>query len=1066
MGRGGYHSNRLEFLSDETILQYNRNGGCFVTTKKAIAFVVFALASLITVVLLMYYYGPKTESQTIIIESNDIEQLLNDTLNEEKPQEELRLPKFLYPIYYRLRVYPLLDENNENNFTFTGHVQIQVNCTQTTDRIVLHWDDLNITDSNIRIYTTKYVEINAEPLTSNETKIGVHNISRREVETEKPINLTQALEDDNSTEASASLANTLTTTASTPTNASNIEEIEIETTESPVVEPSTEKIVIQTEQVYLGVESVIRDNKHLKLKISMSDPLLSGGTYTIDIKYSGDILDNLVGLYKTSYKDLSGNEKWLATTHFQPVYARRVFPCFDEPNFKAPFEISVARRTNMTVLSNMPLKETEPINGTLDWVWDHFHATPPMSTYLVGFTISDMKSISPNATNLDTVIKVWAPEGDLSMAQYALDVTLEVMEFMEDFFGMKYPLPKLDMLAVPNFGKAAMENWGLISFRKSSILFDPMSNSIKTRSFIMAKIAHELAHQWFGNLVTMDWWSDLWLNEGFGTFISEVAITSLRPKWHAYSSVKIRDTYNTLYYDSLKSTHSIQTEVSNIAQIEQMFDAIIYQKGSSILKMLNSTLTQDVFKRGLQQYLKKYAYQTATQDDLWSLYTTEALNQSLIPDTVTVKALMNSWTLQSGYPFVTISRDYASGMATINQTKMTEDANITSDESWYIPITYLTKEGNGKVQQLWLENIKETSLDLKAVGNDSWILLNIDETGFYRVNYDSENWKLLIYQLRRSPGSIPVANRGQLIDDAFHLADAGYINYTIAFDLVKYLYITEPNYIPWYSALRNMEDLRDIISNYEYSGLYDNFLLKLVKPMFNELTTEQRVYDTQNEKLLRLHIVTSACKLRYGKCISWARNQYFEWMQQDDPDSINPISVDYRYIAQCTAIKSGGPLEWDFLWNRTLSPSVSSIDLQTAYLSLGCSYDPWLINRYLEYSLSGNISLEYVPYVWQSISHSVGVRTGFQFLRLNWDRIYKEYEEVYLVLSSIFHDFIGQLSTEADLEDLTTFYKLHQNDLKSIAGVLQSTVDRIKVKINWKTKHLDSVVNWLRRNRY
>ncbi|KAG5881688.1 hypothetical protein JTB14_002171 [Gonioctena quinquepunctata] len=640
------------------------------------------------------------------------------------------------------------------------------------------------------------------------------------------------------------------------------------------------------------------------------------------------------------------------------------------------------------------------------------------------------------------------------------------MTFMEDYFDMAYPLPKLDMLAIPNFGKTAMENWGLISFRKSSILFDPESKSIRTRSHIMAKIAHELAHQWFGNLVTLEWWSDLWLNEGFGTFMAEVAITSLRPKWHAYSSVKIRDIYNTLYYDSLKSTHSIQTEVTNNAQIEQMFDTIIYQKGSSILKMLNSTLTHDVFKKGLQHYLQKYAYQIATQDDLWSIYTAAAQNQSIISPNVTVNALMNSWSLQSGYPFVTVSRNYTTGMATINQTKMTEDANSTSETLWYIPITYLTKDHNGDVKHIWLENTIETSLDLSAIGNDSWILLNIDETGFYRVNYDTLNWQHLIYQLRRNPRNIPVANRGQLIDDAFKLADAGHINYTIAFDLVKYLYITEPNYIPWYSALKNMEELRDIISNYEYSGLYDNFLLKLVKPMYNELTTEEKEFDTQNERLLRLHIVTSACKLRYGRCITWARNRYYDWMQQEDPDNHNPISVDYRYIAQCTAIKSGGPQEWDFLWNRTLSPTIAPVDLQTAYTSLGCSYDPWLINRYLEYSLSGNISLEFVPYVWQSISHSVGIRAGFQFLRLNWNRIYKEYEEVYLVLNAIFHDFIGQLSTEADLEDLTTFYKLHQNDLKTIAGVLQSTVDRMKGKINWKTKHLDSVVNWLKKNRY
>ncbi|XP_072390578.1 aminopeptidase N-like isoform X1 [Diabrotica undecimpunctata] len=1047
MGRGGYHSNRAEFLSDEAILKYSRNGGCFVTTKKAIGFVVFALISLLIVVLLMYYYGPTKTSEKIIKESNDIEKLINDTINEEATKEALRLPKTLYPLHYRLWVHPVLDEHSEKNFTFTGRVIIEVNCIEDTNKIIFHADDLNISESDIKVYTTKQVEVTTELPTGNTT---AHNISRRDADDAETTTETATTMTDTTLPAEEDI--TTTEMVTDPTDASTI-----------ITEPVTEKIVYRTENIPLRVLTLEMDEINFKIKISLAEVLESGKTYMVEIKFAGEIIENLIGLYKTSYIDSLGSTKWLATTLLQPTSARRIFPCFDEPYFRAPFEISVARRTNMTVLSNMPIKQTEVMNET-DWVWDHFQQTPSMSTYLVAFTISDMKSISANIT-AGPPVKIWAPENDLSQAQYALDVTMELLPFMEDYFDMKFPLPKLDLLAIPNFGKAAMENWGIISFRKSSLLFDPNSTSIKTRSYILAKIAHELVHQWFGNLVTMEWWSDLWLNEGLATFISEIAITTLRPKWHAYSSIKVRDTYNTLNSDSLKSSRSMQRDITTTAEIEQVFDPIIYRKGSSILKMLNATLSHEHFKKGLQDFIKKFAYKSVTQDDLWSIYTNTAQNQSLIPDTVTVKDLMNSWSVQSGYPCVTINRDYFTGVATINQTKMTEDANVTSDALWYIPITYITK-GNSEMKEIWLENVRETSLNMSGIGNGSWILLNIDETGFYRVNYDTHNWKLLIYQLRTGSNQIPVTTRGQLIDDSFALAEVGLINYTIAFDLVKYLYITEPNYIPWYSALRNMEELREIISNYEYSGLYDNFLLKLVTPMYNELGTETRVFDTQNEKLLRLHIVISACKLRYGKCITWARNIFYQWMKQGDPDTENPIPVDYRFIAQCAAIKSGGPVEWDFLWNRTRYSNIAPVDLQTAYQSLGCTYDPWLINRYLEYSLSGNVSLEYVPYVWQSINHPVGVRTGFQFLRLNWNLIYKTYEEVYLVFSTIFHDFLGQFSTEADLEDLTTFYKIHQTDLKTISTILQSTVDRIKVRINWKTKHLDSVVNWLKRNRY
>ncbi|CAG9772406.1 unnamed protein product [Ceutorhynchus assimilis] len=1031
----GPFSSRAEFISDDTIndgLRYTRNGGCFVTTKKAITFVVVALASLCVVIVLMYYYGPSTKLQMLRPEVNDLEQLLNETINEEVAQEDVRLPIHIHPIHYRLKLHPLLDEPSDDNFTFTGQVKIVINCTTSTDKIVLNWDEeLNILDSDIKVVTVKQEEVHEKN----------HTVAKREIlDSEDVENGAILAEDDIMVDTTEEMATT-----------------EI------VTEPVTERILITSELHPLAIHEVIRDPLNLKIIIILKDRLFNGETYTVDIKFSGNITNNLVGLYRTSYTDLSGNVKWLATTQFGSVYARTVFPCFDEPLFKAPFEISIARRTNMTVLSNMPVKEMEPMNET-GWVWDHFEPTPPMSTYLVAFTICDFGFISANSS-AGPVFRVWAPTDDLPKAQFALDVAQEILPFLEQYFGIKYPLPKLDLVAIPSFGMDAMENWGLIQFRKSTLLFDPASRSLKTRSLVFAKIAHELAHQWFGNLVTMEWWSDLWLNEGFGTFMAEVTLSSLRPRWHVYSSLQLRNAYTTLYYDSLKSTTSIENKVSSNAQIEQIYDTyIVTKKGSSILKMLNYTLTKDVFQKGLHNYLKKFSFKATNQDDLWGLFTKRAHNQSLIPENITVKALMDSWTTQSGYPCISVKRNYSTGMATINQRKMTEDLNITSDDLWYVPVNYITKEEKN-VESFWLENVRESELNLTNLTNDSWILINIDETGFFRVNYDLHNWHLLTQQLKRNSNKIPVSNRGHLIDDAFQLANVGYINYTVAFNLVNYLTNAEKNYLPWYAALRNMEELRVIISNYEYSGIYDNFILKLIKPMFDQLGTSEEPGDTQNEKLLRLLIVTSACQLRYWKCTQWARSLYDQWMKMDAPNTNHIINVDYKYIVQCSAIRTGGPEEWDFLWNRTLSPSIQPGDLETAYLSLGCTYDPWLINRYLEYSLTGNMTLENVQNVWKSINHPVGVRTGFQFLRLNWDRIFETYEEIFPVFGTIFHHFVSQLSTEIDLEDLTTFYKIHQNDLKTVSSILQTSVDQMKVRIKWKKKHLEMLVNWLKDNR-
>lgn len=248
--------------------------------------------------------------------------------------------------------------------------------------------------------------------------------------------------------------------------------------------------------------------------------------------------------------------------------------------------------------------------------------------------------------------------------------------------------------------------------------------------------------------------------------------------------------------------------------------------------------------------------------------------------------MMDSWTTQSGYPLISLTRDYAENRAIVNQTKMNED-NADSETLWYVPVTYISKE-NHSLNVVWLENERKTELDLSEVANSSWVLVNIDETGFYRVNYDLDNWQLLSEQLVYQPNAIPLSSRGQLIDDAFQLAFIGVLNYTIPFNLVRYLNTKETNYVVWYSALRNLEELRVIITNYEYSGLYDKFLLRLIGPMFDSLGTVDEAYNTQNDKLLRLHVVRLACTLRYDKCISWAKEEYAKWMKQANPDESNP----------------------------------------------------------------------------------------------------------------------------------------------------------------------------------
>ncbi|EEZ99313.2 aminopeptidase-like protein [Tribolium castaneum] len=1015
MGRGGVGSTRSEFLAEDSVddIRYHRNGGCFVTTKRAIAFVLVAVVSLLLVVILMYYYGPSRKLEALQDDMKDIEELINKTINEE-PEENIRLPTNLKPLHYRLRIFPILDEFSPDNFTYSGEVKIIIRCLTKTNKIVLNLEDLEVSEHNVTVSTLKTTILRYESLDKESDK-------------DQP-----EMYQKNSTHNSSVII------------------VESENN-------STDEILIGAEAKSLMIQEVYKEENY-KLYITMKNLLEAGHNYTINIKFSGNITNNLAGFYRTSYKDLSGQRKWLATTYFQPIFARRVFPCFDEPNFKSSFEISIARRTNMTVRSNMPLRETEPIAEKPGWVWDHFEKSLPMPTYLVSFTVCDFHNLHLNSSETGPVINLWAPQSDLPKAKYALEAAQSILIFLEDYLGIKYPLPKIDLLAVPNFARGSMGSWGILSFQKSSILLEEHSRNWELKQHIFIALAHELAHQWFGNLVTMKWWNDLWLNEGIGSFMAEVVQTSLKPRWQSSNDFPVRVMYKSFSLDSLKSTHPIQTDFTKTVQIEQIFDTIIQSKGTSLIRMLNYTLSRGVFRQGLQYYLNSLSYKSTDQDSLWKSLTEIAKNSSVLPDDVTVKSFMESWTKQKGYPYVTVDRNYDTGEAVITQQIFIQD-NVNNNTLWFIPLSFTTTDD--VIHNAWLKNERNTTLNITSPGNTSWVLFNIDQAGYFRVNYDIHNWNLLIRQLFLNPSEIPVASRSQLIDDAFELAQMEILNYSIPLRLTKYLTWKESNYIPWTTALNSLEEIRFIINNYEYTGAFETYMTHLIRHKFDSLGTREKPGEPQNDKILRWRLTKIACELRYEPCIRWAQKEFYAWMENADPDAKNPIPFEYRSTVQCIGIKTGSLKEWDFLWNRTLEPQISPADLKTAYLSLGCTHDPWLINRYLELSLSGNITLEYIPYVWQSINHFVGIRTGFHFLRLNWERVYSTYEDVDLVLNSICQDFLSYLSTEIDLQDLTQFYKIHQKDLKSVAPLMQAAVDSIKIRISWRERHLNSVVAWL-----
>eukprot|EP00795_Rhopilema_esculentum_P003642 gene3642-14882_t len=351
------------------------------------------------------------------------------------------------------------------------------------------------------------------------------------------------------------------------------------------------------------------------LVIQTEKDLEVGKNYTLVVLYNGTLQEKLQGFYRSSYKTKSGETRYIATTHFESSAARTAFPCFDEPAMKATFKIIIVKSPEHNAVSNMPILATKVRRDGLEVV--HFEESVKMSTYVVAFVVHDFKSIE-SVSSRGIKIRIIAPEDQISQATFASQTAPKVLDFYEKFFKINFPLNKLDLIAIPDFAAGAMENWGLITYRMTSLLYDKEESSDSNKQWVAIVIAHEIAHQWFGNLVTMDWWNDLWLNEGFATFMEYFCTDDIFKEWQMMDQFVITHVQRSLTMDAHADSHPISVPVKDPKEINAIFDAISYDKGSSIIRMLKDYLGAKEFDAGLQNYLNIHKFANAKSDDLWS----------------------------------------------------------------------------------------------------------------------------------------------------------------------------------------------------------------------------------------------------------------------------------------------------------------------------------------------------------------------------------------------------------------------------------------------------------------
>ncbi|XP_055679682.1 aminopeptidase N-like isoform X1 [Lutzomyia longipalpis] len=796
--------------------------------------------------------------------------------------------------------------------------------------------------------------------------------------------------------------------------------------------------------------------------IKTSAMLQKGKLYRVHMKFEGILNEDMQGFYRSSYH-VGNDTRWLAATQFQPTDARRTFPCMDQPDMKARFSITVGRPKNMISLSNMRRVREASVDNNPDYLWDIYEESVPMSTYLVAFVVCDFA----HQTDPTGTLSVWAREDAIKSASYALQIGPRLLKYLERFFNLSYPLDKVDMIALPDFSAGAMENFGLITYREATMLFEEGISAISNKQRVATVISHELAHQWFGNMVTIKWWNDLWLNEGFASYMEYLGVDAVEPSWMSMDLFVVMELHAVFSLDALSSSHPISVDVANPDEISDIFDRISYGKGAAIIRMMDHFLTSEVFRRGLNTYLKTLKYGSATQDDLWGFLTDAARESGVFDKETSVKVIMDTWTLQTGFPVVSVVRDYAGGGVELHQKRfflINQTDNHQEDPLWWIPITLTTsRELNftDTAPSHWMRGERSVKLDDVRIDATDWLIINVQQSGYYRVNYDEENWRAIVTYLNDPMKfrEIAPSNRAQLIDDALNLARGGYLSYVTALEVTRYLH-HETDYVPWKTAINGLTFIESMLQKTGQFELFRRYCIHLLDKVYNEVGFE----DVKNSSMLtvykRVDILTLACHLGYSDCVDRSVEKFNMWIHEPNPDVHNTVSPNLKSLIYCTAIRNGDQRIWDFAWERFQRTRVAS-EKEILLSALGCSREPWILIRYLDRSLteSYGIRKQDVFRVFAAVSSTnIGQTVTFNYMRSNWDHIREYLGSTMANLNSILKYSTRRINTPFELEELKRFTDEHFRDY---GRSVKQVIERSEANISWMKRNFKVITTWL-----
>mmetsp|Transcript_22129 Transcript_22129/g.33663 ORF Transcript_22129/g.33663 Transcript_22129/m.33663 type:complete len:891 (+) Transcript_22129:120-2792(+) len=724
----------------------------------------------------------------------------------------------------------------------------------------------------------------------------------------------------------------------------------------------------------------IRDNKKATtVTFIFPESIPASSTLLVSIQYSGFLNNQMAGFYRSSYTDINGNKKIMASTQFESLDARRCFPCWDEPGVKAVFGVTMVVPSNLTALSNMPEKCSKSLScGKLREI--SYLDSPIMSTYLLAFVVGEFDYVQAQ-TNHGVLIKVYTPPGQVEKGRFALDSAVKSLDAYDDFFGIPYPLPKLDMVAIPEFSAGAMENWGLVTYRMVDLLIDPLKASNSQRQRVCTVVTHELAHQWFGNLVTMQWWDDLWLNEGFASWAENWAADQIYPEWTMWDQFTTGHLSYAMKLDSLKSSHPIQVPIRHAEEVEEVFDGISYCKGGSVVRMIRAVLGMKAFQAGLGNYMKKFAYGNTETVDLWTAWE----ESSGMP----VKEMMASWTEQMGFPLLTVvGEKWEDDKVTLEleQSWFLSDGSKSDDEDkkWCIPILTCTEDGTQNDMIFMRE--KKATITVPLTSKNGWVKLNAGQEVPMRVLPTSTMIERLAVAVRSK--TLPICDRAALVTDGYALVKSGHM---IPEDLIKLLasYTNEDAYIVWQGLGDVLRGLNAVTQDDDaMNANFKKFAREIVSKLERSVGWEKQAADGHLTVLLRsvvLGLLSTFCADE-PSVVDEATSRFAKF--QEDPSDMQNLPSDMRAAVFKIILKNGSEKEWNTI-KSLFYTFTDDAEKKFVLATLGAVNDSKLKLATLEWSISGEIKLQDFFTPMGSVGHSSreGAEIGWQFFQDKFDEI-------------------------------------------------------------------------------